>query len=100
MGEQCTITIWILSVFFVIYGILGLFGIQRVPKKHKGKDYEPEYKRSLSVIYLMAGIPWLILCLLLSVYSISVGKTIIIYITISVPSLVYSILTENNYKNK
>ena len=33
-----------LSVFWIIYGILGICGIQNIPEKYKGSDFEKEYK--------------------------------------------------------
>ncbi len=41
------IIIWLLSIFFIIYGVLGLFGIQRVPHRLKGKEYEKKDKKKL-----------------------------------------------------
>ena len=34
-----------LSVFWIIYGILGICGIQNIPEKYKGSDFEKEYNR-------------------------------------------------------
>lgn len=93
------IIMWIISVFLVTYGILGLLGIHKVPKKHKGKEYEKEYIKSQSILYLLGGIPWFLACLFFKEIQISIGKMIVIFTVLAVPCFVFSIVTENKYRN-
>lgn len=48
-------SILFLSIFWIVNGVLGLFGVQFIPEEYRGTDFEREYKR-------YRGIGWLLLC--------------------------------------
>lgn len=38
------ITVLILSIFFIFYGILGLFGIQNIPEVYRDTEFAESYQ--------------------------------------------------------
>lgn len=53
--------LWGISVFWIVYGILGILGIQKIPEKYKYKSWTPDYIRMNGMAYLLLGGCWFIL---------------------------------------
>lgn len=81
----------IIGAFWIIYGILGLFGIQWVPQKHRGKDYEKDYVRTRSMTYLILGILFLVLGIAWKIMYPDVEAILVIGMIIlaGVPGIIY-----------
>lgn len=81
----------IISIFWIIYGILGLAGIQWVPKKHRGKDYEKDYIRARSLTYLILGVPFLIFGVVYKMMDPDVEAILLLGMLIlaGVPGIIY-----------
>lgn len=90
--------VWIMSIFYCIYGILGLFGIQNIADKYIGKSCTDEYIRFRGVSWLILGVPWLILCIASRYIEIDRPYTLYLLIGLAVPSLIYSFVGEHKYK--
>ena len=61
-----SLTLFGIGIFWCIYGILGLFGIQNIPEKYKrGTEFEKEYKRFRGINWLILGVSLLFLCLII-----------------------------------
>lgn len=89
-----------LGVFWTMYGIAGLFGYQRIPRRCKNQSWTKEYIRSSGVSWLMLGIPWMLLYGASLIWDISSHWGIVtgLALALSVPSIVYSIRMERKYK--
>lgn len=86
-----------LGAFYTMYGILGLLGIQYIPKKHRNQPWTRQYKRSCGVGWLLFGIPW---CVLYFVARQTVMKTPLLLgliVVCSLPSMVYSVICDRKY---
>lgn len=83
-------TILILSIVWIIYGILGLFGIQNVPKEVKGTAYERDNKRKSGISWLLMGIPYLTAYIFIKDKDLPAGLVALVLIILVIPSIVYS----------
>ena len=94
-----TVLLW-LGVFWTLYGIAGILGIQCIPSKYKNKVWTKQYIRLCGIGWLMIGIPWLLLYAVTFHYNITWAITALLIILFSIPSIIFSIRTEKKYKAK
>lgn len=88
-----------LSVFWIIYGILGIFGIQIIPEKYKGSDFEKEYKRYRGIGWLLLGIPMFVFWLVVrNMYISNKMPFVIIMIVIALPAVIYDFVVDRKYQ--
>lgn len=64
------VTIWVLSVFWIGYGILGILGIQNIPEKYKYKSWTPDYIRMNGIGMVIFGASWFILGFVLKAFPL------------------------------
>lgn len=88
----------LLGIFWTLYGIAGLMGIQRIPPAYRGKRWARKYARTCGVGWLMIGIPWIILYLLCSYYEVRWSATALFMVLVSLPSILYSTYIEKLYQ--
>ena len=92
-----------MSVFWTLYGIAGLFGIQNIPSKYKGYTWTKEYIRCQGISWLMLGIPWLIFYLVHTFYladkNIGAGVIVLILVLFAVPSIIYTIKWDKKFRD-
>lgn len=91
-------TILALGIFWIGYGIAGLFGLQVIPEKYKGKDWTKSYIRYRGISWIMIGIPWLILYMIIRDRNLGTFIMSFLLIVCAIPSLVCSIADERKYK--
>ena len=89
--------ILIMSIFWIGYGILGIFGIQRIPSKHRGTEYEKDYKKTRGIGWILSGAPWLIVYFVVKSLEVSDGAIIAILIATAIPGIIYSVKMESKY---
>ncbi len=89
-----------LGTFWTLYGLAGIFGMQRIPSKYKNRVWTSQYIRLCGISWLMIGIPWLLLYAVVCRYRISWAITAPLLVLLSVPSILFSIRTEKKYKAK
>lgn len=88
-----------MSIFWIIYGILGIFfGIQVIPKKYKGSPYEREYKKNRGISWILLGIPYLIIDILAVNTSMERNQVVMLLIVCSIPSLVFDFWSQRKYQ--
>lgn len=86
-----------LSIFWLIYGIGGLFGYC-VPKKYKGYSWSKNYSKEQGICWLMIAIPCLFITVLIKLAWIEVGKNLLyILLLVCVPGIVYSFIIDKKY---
>ena len=92
----------VMSIFWIGYGILGLFGIQNIPAKYKGHSWTKDYIRKQGVTWLIVGLPWLafylVRTLLVPDADINAGIEVLILIALSLPAVITTIIWEKKYK--
>lgn len=88
-----------LSVFWIIYGMLGIFGIQNIPEKFRGSGFEKEYKRYRGIGWLLLGIPIFIFWIVVHNMDIS-NKVpfVIVMIVIALPAVIYDFVVVRKYQ--
>lgn len=90
-----------MSVFWILYGIVGLLGFQNIPAKYKGHSWTKDYIHSQGLNWLILGLPWfrfyLVRTFLLAEID-TTGMSVIILLLLSIPALIVSICTEKKYK--
>ena len=94
------LTLLVMSIFYTVYGIAGLFGFQLIPEQYKGHSWTKEYKGSRGIAFLMVGVPWLLVCLLSEICLSNVSEWIMILIVglLAVPALIYAVALDRKYK--
>lgn len=87
-----------MGIFWSIYGLLGLFGVQVIPQKFKGKSWTKKYIRSCGLSWVLLGIPWLVAYLIIRNMDINYYIVAAILIATAVPSVIYSAAYSRKYK--
>ncbi len=91
--------IFYVSIFWIAFGIAGLFGFQVVvPNKFKGKLWARDYIRDRGLSLLMLGIPWLLFYLLSRNSNIATLTEIQILLACALPSIIFDIIKHKKYK--
>ena len=93
------ISLWVFSVVYSIYGCLGLLGYQVIPQKYKGTECEKEYKRFRGISWLLIGVPWFLVHLILLNREFSIIGMAVLMIGTSIPGIVFSVIGERKYRN-
>lgn len=92
----------IMSIFWIGYGILGLFGIQNIPSKYKGHSWTKEYIRKQGITWLLVGAPWLAFYLVckfvIPEVNISLGIELLVLVALSLPTIIFTFIWERKYK--
>lgn len=86
------------GVFCIVYGLAGLLGFQVIPEKYKGKGWTKKYIRFSGTSWLLLGIPWLILYLVLRGKELDALSVIILLVACGLPCLIYTFINERKYK--
>lgn len=96
-------SVMFMSIFWILYGIAGLFGIQKIPSKFKGYSWTKEYIRCQGISWLMLGISWLILYLVYTfcLIEMNIDRSVIalLIILLAVPSIIYSFKLDKKYRD-
>lgn len=90
--------IFVMSIFWIIYGIAGILGFQVIPKKFKEKDWTKSYIRKQGLSWIILGAPWLILYLIINDKTMDIFAATILFIVCAIPSFVYTIILDRKYK--
>jgi len=87
------IILFFFSLFWMGSGILGaLFGIQKVPLKFVNTEYEKPYRRFMSFIYLLMGVPCFVIWLLAENMIIPSEKLPVIAAVCVIPPILLAII--------
>lgn len=91
------VVILYLGIFWTLYGIAGLFGIQNIPKKYRDKKWSKEYCRASGKSWLLIGVPWILLYLASSYIKYN-WLLMTLMVVFAVPSVLYGYKTELIFK--
>lgn len=86
------------GVFFVIYGIGGLCGIQMMPDKYRGKSWSKSYTQFLGKTWILLGVPWIAAHTLTYDKGFSTLTMILIIAACSLPAAIYALINHRKYK--
>ena len=91
-------TVISMGIFYSVYGVLGLLGVQVIPSEYRCKPWTKSYIRCRGISWVIVGILWLVFYLIVRDMEINKLIWVVILIAISLPSIVYSIVFERKYK--
>ena len=84
----------------LIYGILGLFGIQSIPTWVQGKSFEKEYKTDSGINFIILGLAWILVFVLSNFVELSSFLMILLAVIAAIPGLLYAVKREKKYQDK
>ena len=85
------------SLFYIVYGIMGLFGKINIAEKYKGHHWTKDYMKELGAADILFGVPWLILYLASEQYDPGFLITLSLIIILALPALLLNIHIERKY---
>lgn len=89
----------IMGIFWCVYGILGLFGVQIIAYEYKGKSWTKKYIHCRGISWLLLGIPWIIVYIVDHYMNIDNHIWALLLAIASIPSIIYTVVYERKYKN-
>ena len=95
------ISLKMLGIFWTLFGAAGLCGIRKIPSKIKGYSWGKEYFRRANIGYLLLGVPYFVLFVVIPACFPNFNHNEISKILIiapGLPSVIYSILNDRKYK--
>lgn len=92
--------LFVMSVFWICYGTMGVFGIQNIPKKYKNTKHEKAYKRFAGIGWVLLGAPLFVLWIVTHNMSIPPILLVFIVFACAIPSLVYTYIGERNFRKQ
>lgn len=90
--------LWGTSAFWIVYGILGLLGFQKIPEKYKYKSWTPDYIRMNGIAELLLGGGWLILGFVLRAVSLPLLQELGLGLLFSLPAVGYALYADRKTK--
>ena len=91
-----------MSIFWILYGIAGLFGFQNIPSKFKGYSWTKEYIQRQGITWILLGFPYLVLSFVLPAYFPNLDRhnatVTIVIIALGMPAFIYSMMIDRKYK--
>ena len=95
------ITFLIFGSTWLIYGIMGLFGIQLINDKYRGYDWTPTYIRCRGIAWILLAVPWIILAFFANAtFFDSIINLAIFCCVCTLPALIYGIHIDKEYAKK
>ena len=88
----------IMSIFYCVYGVLGLFGLQVIPDKYTGKNWTKKYIRYRGTVWVLIGVPWLVLYIIYRSFGIDRHITGLFMLVLAIPAIVYEIVNGRKFK--
>ncbi|MBQ2794385.1 MAG: hypothetical protein IJF04_00015 [Oscillospiraceae bacterium] len=85
------------SIFYIGYGIMGLFGKMNIAEKYKGHEWTKSYMKELGIADILLGVPWLILYFACTQYDPGFVKTFLFIIILALPAFFLTVHTERKY---
>ncbi|MBE6899708.1 MAG: hypothetical protein E7479_03465 [Ruminococcaceae bacterium] len=86
-----------MSIFYICYGIFGLFGKMNVAEKYRGHEWTKNYIKEIAVGDIILGVSWLILYFAEKQYDPGLVMTGLLIVLLALPSLIYVICIERKY---
>ena len=93
-------TILFFGVLWILYGCAGLLGVQKIPSKFKGYAWTRRYTRWQGGLWLVLGIPWVLLCAVMKEREAGLPVMLALLLGCSLPGLIYSLVLDSRYNKK
>ena len=93
-------TILVIGIIWTLYGLAGLFGIQKIPSKFKDKSWTKHYIRYQGISGLLLGIPWIVLDVITEDKGFGMPVMLFLILACSLPGFVYTVILDRRYTAK
>ena len=93
-------SIWAIGIFWIVYGILGILGIQNIPERYRYKSWTPDYMRANGIGMVILGVSWVILGIVLKLRPLPLLPSLGLAVVFSLPALVYALYVDRNTREE
>lgn len=89
----------LLALVYVVYGIVGLFGFQKIPAVHRDKPWTKSYIRWQAVSWVLTALPLLVYTFYFSSGQciVSLGKRIGLLLLLFVPTIIFEVIRSRKF---
>ena len=91
----------VLGLIWVVHGVVGIYGIQKIPTRYVGKKWTKRYVRFKGKSKILLGASWIVLgsvlLRMMEVYHLNLGMMLSVCLFSLVPYFVYSFVEEHHY---
>ncbi len=95
---ELDITLLILGVLDLAFGVAGLFGKIKIPMKYQGKSWTKAYGRDMAIGDIILGVFWIAATLIVGFVEMNSTVRAVILIGSLVPGLAYALAAGRKYK--
>lgn len=94
------VSVWVISAFWIVYGIFGILGLQNVPERYRYKSWTPDYMRANGIGMVIFGVSWVILGIVLKLRPLPLLPGFGLAVVFSLPALVYALYADRNTREE
>ncbi len=89
----------LLAFGYLLYGIVGLFGFQKIPEAHRDRPWTKSYIRWQAVSWILAALPLLVyaFCFSSGQCIVSLGKRIGLLLLLFVPTILFEVIRSRKF---
>lgn len=89
----------LLAFGYLLYGIVGLFGFQKIPEAHRDRPWTKTYIRWQAVSWILAALPLLVYVFYFSSGQciVSLGKRIGLLLLLFVPTILFEVIRSRKF---
>lgn len=89
----------LLAFGYLLYGIVGLFGFQKIPEAHRDRPWTKSYTRWQAVSWILAALPLLVYSFYFSSGQcmVSFGKRIGLLLLLFVPTILFEVIRSRKF---
>ena len=89
-----------MSIFWILYGIAGLFGFRNIPDKFRGYAWTKDYMHRQAFSWILLGVPYFLLSFVVPVYfpGLTGRMTSLLIVALGMPAFFYSVWVDRKYK--
>ena len=92
------ISLLVLGILDLVFGIGGLCGKTKIPVKYSGKSWSQAYGRDMAIGEIILGVLWIAATLIVGFVKVSSTVRMVILIGSLIPGLVYAFVASHKYK--
>ena len=89
----------LLAFGYLLYGIVGLFGFQKIPEAHRDRPWTKSYTRWQAVSWILTALPLLVYSFYFSSGQciVSLGKRIGLLLLLFVPAILFEVICSRKF---